>query len=134
MRRIDRPYIRDKDSGKLVEASWDDALAYVAENLKGLKGNEIAGLVGDLAEVESIVALKDLLEQLGSPNMDCRTDGAQFDVTNRAGYLFNSTIAGIDEADAILLIGTNPRHEATLINARIRKAQFERRVKIWRNW
>ena len=128
--RLDRPYIRDKASGKLVEASWDEAFSHIAANLKGLKGENIAGLVGDLMEVESIVALKDLLGKLGSPHMDCRTDGAQFDVSNRAGYLFNSTIAGIDEADAILLIGTNPRHEASIINARIRKAVFERRVKV----
>ena len=128
--RLDRPYIRDADSGKLKEASWDEAFALIAEKLKGLKGEEIAGLVGDLAEVESIVALKDLLGKLGSPNMDCRTDGAKFDVSNRAGYLFNSTIAGIDEADAILIVGSNPRHEASIINARIRKASFERRVPI----
>lgn len=128
--RIDRPYIRDADSGKLIEATWDQAFAKIAEKLDGLKGDEIAGLVGDLVEVESIVALKELLEKLGSPNMDCRTDGARFDPSNRAGYLFNSTIAGIDDADAILLIGTNPRHEATLVNARIRRAQFERRIKV----
>ena len=128
--RLDRPYIRDDKKGKLREASWDEAFAFIAKKLKGVKGDAIAGLVGDLAEVESIVALKDLLEKLGSPNMDCRTDGAKFDPSNRAGYLFNSTIAGIDEADAILLVGTNPRHEASIINARIRKAVFERRVPV----
>ncbi|MCB9983095.1 MAG: NADH-quinone oxidoreductase subunit G [Rhodospirillales bacterium] len=128
--RLDRPYIRNEKNNKLREARWEEAFQYISGKLSGLKGEQIAGLVGDLAEVESIVALKDLLEKLGSPNMDCRTDGAQFDPSNRAGYLFNSTIAGIDEADAILLIGTNPRYEATMINARIRKAQFERRVKV----
>ena len=128
--RLDRPYIRDEKSGKLIEASWEDAFSFIAGKMKGIKGDAIAGLVGDLAEVESIVALKDLLEKLGSPHMDCRTDGACFDVSNRVGYLFNSTIAGIDDADAILLIGTNPRHEASIINARIRKAVFERRVKV----
>ncbi len=128
--RLDRPYIRDEDSGKLVEASWDEALAYVAGKLQGLKGEEIAGLVGDLVDVESILALKDLLGKLGSPHMDCRTDGARFDPSNRAGYLFNSTISGIDEADAILIVGANPRHEASIVNARIRKAHLERRVPI----
>ncbi len=128
--RLDRPYIRDVDSGKLVEASWDQAFAFIVEKLNGLKGEEIAGLVGDLVEGESIVALKDLLKGLGSPHMDCRTDGSQFDPMNRCGYLFNSTIAGIDEADAILIVGANPRHEASLINARIRKAVFERRVPV----
>ncbi len=128
--RLDRPYIRDAKSGKLKEASWDEAFALIAEKLGELKGEQIAGLVGDLADVESIVALKDLLVRLGSPNMDCRTDSAKFDPSNRAGYLFNSTIAGIDEADAILVIGSNPRHEASIINARIRKAVFERRVPV----
>ena len=128
--RLDRPYIRDEKSGKLKESSWDEAFKTIAEKLDGIKGNEVAGLVGDLVDLESITALKDLLTKLGSPNMDCRTDGAEFDPSNRAGYLFNSTISGIDEADAILLVGTNPRHEATLINARIRRAQLERRIPI----
>ena len=128
--RLDRPYIRDEASNKLKEASWDEAFQYISKKLKGIKGEQVAGLVGDLAEVESIVALKDLLGQLGSPHMDCRTDGALFDVSQRAGYLFNSTIAGIDDADAILIVGSNPRHEATMVNARIRKAVFERRVPV----
>ncbi len=128
--RLDRPYIRDEDSGKLVEASWDEAFAFIAGKLKGVKGAEMAALVGDLAAVEDIVALKDLMGAYGSPNMDCRTDGAVFSAASRADYLFNSTIAGIDEADAILLIGTNPRYEAAVLNARIRKAHFERDVSI----
>jgi NADH-quinone oxidoreductase subunit G len=128
--RIDRPYIRDEKSGKLKEATWGQAFGFIAEKLQGVSGSEIAGLVGDLAELESIVALKDLLVSLGSSNMDCRTDGSTFDVTNRAGYLFNSTIAGIDQADAILLVGCNPRHEGTLVNARIHRNQTERKLKI----
>jgi len=128
--RIDRPYIRDANDNKLKEASWDEAFAYIASKLDGLQGDEIAGLVGDLVDVEAVVALKDLLEGLGSPHMDCRTDGSRFDPSVRSGYLFNSGIAGIDEADAILIVGANPRHEASIINARIRKAQFERRVPI----
>jgi NADH-quinone oxidoreductase subunit G len=128
--RLDRPYIRDEDTGKLKEAGWEEAFALIAAKLSGLKGSEIAGLVGDLADLESIVALKDLLESMGSPHMDCRTDGARFDPGNRAGYLFNSTISGIDKADAVLLIGTNPRHEAALLNARIRRNYVERPFKI----
>ncbi len=128
--RLDRPYVRDTRDGKLKEASWDEAFQAIAGNLQGLKGEEIAGLVGDLADVESIVALKDLLTGLGSPNLDCRTDGARFDPSVRAGYIFNSSIAGLDEADAILIIGSNPRFEASIINARIRKAVFERRVPV----
>lgn len=129
--RLDRPYIRDEQSGKLREAEWGEALDFVASKIKGVKGEGIAALVGDLAEVESIVALKDLMTSLGSPNMDCRTDGALFDTSARAGYLFNSTIAGIDKADVILLVGTNPRHEATMVNARIRKAWMERGIKVY---
>ena len=129
--RLDRPYVRDDKSGKLKEASWDEAFGVIASKLKGLKGEEIAGLAGDLVAVEEIVALKDLLSDLGSQNMDCRTDGALFDVSKRAGYLFNSTIAGIEDAEAIVLVGTNPRLEASLINARIRKTWMERRIKVY---
>ncbi len=129
--RIDRPYIRDEKSGKLVEASWDEAFAVIAARMKGIHGVEIAALAGDLADLESMVVLKDFLGYRGSPHLDCRTDGSNFDVSERAGYLFNSTIAGIDKADAIILVGTNPRHEAALLNARIRRAHLERRVKIY---
>jgi NADH-quinone oxidoreductase subunit G len=128
--RIDRPYIRDEKSGKLVEATWEEAFAAIAARMKGVRGVESAGLVGDMADLESIVALKDFLTYLGSPNMDCRTDGSSFDVNERSGYLFNSTIAGIEQADAILLVGTNPRWEAALVNARIRKMYLEKRIKV----
>src|SRR3546814_14193776 len=84
-------------------------------------GSKIAALAGDLCDVESMYALKDLLMRLGSPHMDCRQDGAALDPRVRASYVFNSTIAGIEQADACLLIGTNPRWEAPLVNARIRK-------------
>lgn len=128
--RLDRPYVRCEESGKLKEVSWPEALAVIAAKLKGMKGENIAALAGDLADVESMVALKELMEALGSPNMDCRTDGAKFDPSNRAGYIFNSGIAGIEEADHIILVGTNPRLEATMVNARIRKAWLERRVPV----
>src|SRR3546814_867743 len=84
-------------------------------------GSKIAALAGDLCDVESMYALKDLMTRLGSPHMDCRQDGAALDPRVRASYVFNSTIAGIERADACLLIGTNPRWEAPLVNARIRK-------------
>lgn len=128
--RLDRPYIRDEDSGKLRAAEWDEAFAFIKGKLEGVRGEHIAALAGDLCDVESMVALKDLMAALGSENLDCRTDGALFDTSARAGYLFNSGIAGIDEADAILLVGTDPRHEATVLNARIRRAWVERRVPI----
>lgn len=117
--RLDRPYVRR--DGKLRPASWAEAFQAIAAKVKGLNGNRIAALAGDLVDVEAMVALKDLLGSLGSANLDCRQDGARFDTSSRAGYLFNSGIAGIEQADVILLVGTNPRWEAPLVNARIRK-------------
>ncbi|WP_339849981.1 NADH-quinone oxidoreductase subunit NuoG [uncultured Nisaea sp.] len=117
--RLDKPYLR-KD-GKLQPVSWDDAFAAIAAKLKGLKGAEIAAVAGDTVDVEAMFALKGLMTALGSPHLDCRQDGAKLDATTRAGYLFNATVAGIEEADAILIVGANPRWDAAVLNARIRK-------------
>ena len=118
--RLDRPYVRKQ--GKLVPVSWDEAFRVIAERLKGFDGSRFAAIAGDLAAAEEMFALKRLAEQLGSPNIDCRQDSAALDpALGRATYLFNSTIAGIDRADAILLVGTDPRHEAPVLNARIRR-------------
>ncbi|MDR3436660.1 NADH-quinone oxidoreductase subunit NuoG [Telmatospirillum sp.] len=116
--RLDRPYVRR--DGKLVEASWAEAFAAIVKRLKGVSGQSIAAIAGDLADAEAMVALKDLFETLGSPHIDGRQDGAKL-VGPRGSYIFNSGIAGIDAADALLLIGTNPRKEAAVLNARIRK-------------
>ncbi len=116
--RLDRPYIRE--NGKLRAASWDEALAAAAKALSG-DPKKIGAIAGDLACAESMKATLDLFRALGSPNTDCRPDGVKLRGP-RQSYLFNSTIAGIDEADAILLIGTNPRLEAPVLNARIRRA------------
>ncbi|NQV45382.1 MAG: NADH-quinone oxidoreductase subunit G [Rhodospirillales bacterium] len=118
-RRLDRPYV--KRDGKLQESTWQQAFDAIAERLKGKEGSKIAALAGDQADVESMAALKDLLTALGSANMDCRQDGAALDPTNRASYLFNTTVAGIENADACLIIGSNPRRENPVLNARIRK-------------
>jgi NADH-quinone oxidoreductase subunit G len=119
-RRLDRPYIRR--GGKLVEAEWREALDLVADRLKATPGERIAAIAGDLCDAESMFALKDLLGALGATSLDCRQDGAKLDAACRAGYLFNTTIAGIEQADAVpLLIGTNPRWEAPIVNARLRK-------------
>ncbi|WP_029014787.1 NADH-quinone oxidoreductase subunit NuoG [Niveispirillum irakense] len=126
--RLDRPYVRGAD-GKLKPATWAEAFAAIKTRLANVPGNKIAGITGDLVDVESVVALKDLLTGLGSANMDCRQDGAQFDTSNRAGYIFNSGIAGIENADVVLLIGTNPRWEAPLVNARIRKTYLTGKLK-----
>jgi NADH-quinone oxidoreductase subunit G len=118
-RRLDRPYVRR--GGRLVEAEWREALELVADRLKSVPGERIAAIAGDLCDAEAMFALKTLLEGLGASSLDCRQDGAKLDPSCRAGYLFNTTIAGIERADACVLVGTNPRWEAPLINARLRK-------------
>ena len=117
-RRLDRCYVRR--NGKLEEASWQQAFDSIAKALSGLGGHQIAAIAGDLADCEAMTALKDLMAGLGSVNIDCRQDGAKLGGA-RGGYLFNSTIAGTEEADALLIVGANPRWEAPLVNARIRK-------------
>jgi NADH-quinone oxidoreductase subunit G len=118
-RRLDRPWIRE--NGKLRAAGWDEALALVAAKLKTVAPARIGAIAGDLADVESLFALKRLMGALGVQNIDARQDGALFDTRERGYYLFNTGIAGIEEADALLIIGANPRHEAPVLNARIRK-------------
>ena len=118
--RLDRPYLRNAE-GKLEPATWEKAFASIKDRLDGLNGSQIGGIAGDLCDCESMLALKDLMTLLGSPNIDCRQDGAALPANLRAGYLFNSTIAGIDAADLCLLIGSNPRLEAPIINARLRE-------------
>jgi NADH-quinone oxidoreductase subunit G len=126
-RRLDRPWVRR--DGKLHEASWAEAFAAIAGKLRGVAGDRIAAIAGDLADVESMLALKELMAALRSVQIDCRQDGAKLPA-ERAGYLFNTTIAGLERADAILLVGTNPRWEAPLVNARIRKRYLAGGLKI----
>ena len=118
--RLDQPYIRRQ--GRLEPASWDDALALVAQKLKSAKPEKIGAIAGDLAGAEEMFALKDLMTRLGSKNLDCRQLGDKLDPKlGRASYLFNTAIDGIEQADVILIIGSNPRLEAPVLNARIRK-------------
>ncbi|RYG90642.1 NADH-quinone oxidoreductase subunit G [Loktanella sp. IMCC34160] len=114
--RLDTPYIRE--NGKLRKAGWDEALAAAAAAMKGKK---VAGLIGDLVSVEAAFALKQLVEGLGG-TVECRTDGAKLPAGNRSAYVGTASIEDIDEAKHIQLIGTNPRDEAPVLNARIRKA------------
>ncbi len=127
--RLDKPYIRQ--NGKLRPATWDEALAAVALRLKNTASDKIAAIAGDLVSAEPVKALKDLMASLGVANIDCRQDGAKLGGA-RASYLFNTTISGIEDADAILLVGTNPRWEAPLVNSRIRKAWLRHPLKIAR--
>ncbi|WP_120500802.1 NADH-quinone oxidoreductase subunit NuoG [Roseovarius sp. EL26] len=114
--RLDKPFVRE--NGKLRPASWGEALAKAAEAMKGRK---VAGLIGDLAPVEAAFALKQLVEGLGG-NVECRTDNARLPIGNRSGYVGTASIEEVDDAKFVMLIGTNPRVEAPVLNARLRKA------------
>jgi NADH-quinone oxidoreductase subunit G len=117
--RLDRPYVRE--NGRLREADWTEAFRVLSSRLKSVKGDRIAAIAGDQADCESMAALKDLMRSLGSAHIDCRQDGAKLGSDVRAGYVFNTTIAGIESADLCLLVGCDPRAEAAIINARLRK-------------
>ncbi|MQT12288.1 NADH-quinone oxidoreductase subunit NuoG [Segnochrobactrum spirostomi] len=118
--RLDRPYVRR--DGRLVPASWPEAFALIAEKVKAAPKDRIGIVAGDLASTEELFALKDLAGRLGVANIDARQDGTKLDPAfGRASYVFNATIAGIEKADAVLLVGANPRREAPVLNARIRK-------------
>lgn len=118
--RLDRPFA--KKDGKLQPVSWTEAFQIIADKIKGVDGSKLGAIAGDLASVEEMFALKQLMTSLGSTNIDCRQDGAALDpAKGRASYIFNATIQGIEDADAVLIIGSNPRLEAPVLNARIRK-------------
>ncbi len=118
--RLDQPYVRE--GGKLRPTTWTEAFKAIAVKVAKANPKRMGAMVGDLAAVEEIFALKDLMTRLNVGNLDCRQDGAALDPAwGRASYLFNATIAGIDSADALLIVGSNPRKEAAILNARIRK-------------
>ena len=115
--RLDKPYVRE--NGKLRAASWGEALSKVAKAIKG--ASKVAGLIGDLVPVEAAYALKILVEEQGG-QVECRTDGSKLPHDNRSGYVGTAKIEDIDSAKFIQLIGTSPRNESPVLNARIRKA------------
>ncbi|MDC9701704.1 MAG: NADH-quinone oxidoreductase subunit NuoG [Alphaproteobacteria bacterium] len=124
LQRLDRPYIR-KD-GKLFSASWQDAFAAIACCAERTFANRIGAIAGDMASAEEMFAFKDLMVRLGVKSIDCRQDGTSLHPDlGRSTYLFNPTIEGIRHADSLLLIGTNPRLEASILNTRIRKRFLE---------
>ena len=130
--RLDKPYVRK--GGKLQAASWDEALSVVASQIKGADASKVGVIAGDLCDAETMKAAKDLFYSIGVTNLDCRQDGARIgpvtQSTPRESWLFNTGIAGIEDADAILLVGTDLRHEASLINARIRKSWLKGKVSV----
>jgi NADH-quinone oxidoreductase subunit G len=118
--RLDRPFVRE--NGKLKAASWREAFETIAAKVKDAAPSRIGFIGGDLSSVEDLFAAKALAESLGVKNIDARQDGAKLDpAKGRATYLFNATVEGIDHADALLIVGSNPRWEAPVLNARIRR-------------
>lgn len=128
--RLDRPFVRDAATGRLRPSSWDEAFMTAANKLKATAPDKIAAVMGDLCAAEDMIAAKDFMAAIGSGWVSGMVGGLNLDASERAGYIFNTTIAGIEQADAILLVGTNPRWEATLINARIRKAGLNKRLRV----
>ena len=119
-RRLDKPLVRK--GGKLVPATWPEAFAAIAEKVKAASAEKTGAIAGDLCAVEDMFAMQALMYSLGSKNLDCRQDGAALDpALGRSSYLFNATVEGIEQADALLIVGSNPRRESPVLNARIRK-------------
>ncbi|MDQ0468897.1 NADH-quinone oxidoreductase subunit NuoG [Labrys wisconsinensis] len=127
--RLDQPYLRV--DGRLRPASWAEAFAAIAAKVKATRPERIGAIAGDLASVEEMFALQALLGRLGSKSLDCRQDGTRLDPKlGRASYLFNAGIAGIEQADGLVIVGANPRREAPVLNARIRKRWLKGNFKV----
>ena len=127
--RLDTPYI--KYNGKFEKASWNEVFNIIKSKFKNADKDKICGMSGDLINMETLYIFKEFFNKtLGSHNVESRSDHTYLNSKKRENYLFNSTINGIEEADFILLIGSNPRYEATILNARIRKAYLQNKTKI----
>ena len=127
--RLDVPYI--KKDNKLVKSTWDEAIELISNKIKSIKPQQIAGHVGDMVSIETIFSFKKLLKKIGSNNFDFREKKIYIDPRDKINYIFNSSIQSIEESDLIVLIGTNPRHEATIVNARIRKAFVKNKTPVY---
>ncbi len=126
--RIDKPFKRE--NGKLIECSWDEALNIVGSKIKETDKNQIGFHAGDMLSMETINSLKEFAKKLSIPNYEFREKPFYLNSDNKMNYIFNSSIKGIEESDCIVLLGTNPRHEATMLNARIRKAFVAKKIPI----
>ena len=127
--RLDTPYI--KKSGRLVKCEWEEAIETISNKIKSIDPKNIGGHIGDMISLESTYAFKKFLEKIGSDNYDFREKKFYINPEHKMNYLFNSSIKGIEESDFILLIGANPRYEATMVNARIRKATIKNNVSVY---
>jgi NADH-quinone oxidoreductase subunit G len=132
VQRLDIPYIREQ--GKLVKSTWNEAIISVAKKITSVNGGEVAAIAGSITSCEAMFLLKKLLFRLGSNFVDANQFGYKIDTKNRGNYLFNTTIAGIEQSDLCLLIGANPRQVAPVLNARIGKMVREGSAQSSKNW
>ncbi len=127
--RLDVPYI--KKNNKLQKSSWDEAINLLVEKINSVQPNEIAGHIGDMINMENALSFKNFFKTLKSENLEFREKKFYLNLDEKMNYIFNSSIAGIEDSDLILLVGTNPRHEATILNARIRKTFVQKKIPIF---
>ena len=127
--RLDVPYI--KKNNKLVKSTWDEAINLLVEKIQSVQPDEIAGHIGDMVNMENALSFKKFFQTLKSNNLEFREKKLYINSEEKINYIFNSSIAGIEESDLILLIGTNPRHEASMLNARIRKTYVQKKIPIF---
>ena len=127
--RLDVPYV--KKDNKLQKTTWDEAINLIVDKIKSIQSDQIGGHIGDLVNLENALAFKKFFKVLNSQNLEFREKKFYIDSSEKSNYIFNSSIKGIEDSDLILLIGTNPRLEATILNARIRKAFVQKRVPIY---
>ena len=127
--RLDTPYI--KKENKLQKSSWDEAINLLVDKIQSVKPEEIAGHIGDMTNMENALAFKKLFKIIKSDNLEFREKNFYINPNEKMNYIFNSSIAGIENSDLILLIGSNPRHEATILNARIRKTFVQKKIPIF---
>ena len=127
--RLDKPYI--KKDGKLIKSNWDEAIELITSKISSVNPNQIGTHVGDMVSIETIFSLKKLLNKINCTNYDFREKKIYINPKDKINYLFNSSIQGIEECDLVLLIGCNPRHEATMVNARIRKSIIKNKTSVF---
>jgi len=127
--RLDVPYI--KKNNKLQKSTWDEAINLLVDKINSVQTNEIAGHIGDMINMENALSFKKFFKTLKSENLEFREKDFYVNTDEKMNYIFNSSIAGIEDADLILLIGTNPRHEASILNARIRKTYVQKKIPIF---
>ena len=127
--RLDVPYI--KKDNKLQKCSWDEAINLLTDKIKSVQPNEIAGHIGDMINMENALSFKKFFKILNSENLEFREKNFYINSDEKMNYIFNSSISGIEDADLILLVGTNPRHEASILNARIRKTFVHKKIPIF---